>query len=174
MQECSLSSRRVSLFRLNLQKIPPAHPESVFHHVNRQAVLSRAGDTSATQDLAHQLFLTVGVPVEIADALSYTDRIVQAQVSYHRGAHPGITEEDVVKAVNNMANELGVPLWTRTTKKEVRKLRMHMLVLYPQMMASHGPPDNNGHRKAVSEKMQPIEAAYLASTLLYQKIYKVG
>jgi hypothetical protein len=48
---------------------------------------------------------------------------------------------------------------------------MHMLVLYPQLLVSREPPDAKGHYKAVSEKLRPMEAAYLATTLLYQKAF---
>jgi hypothetical protein len=145
--------------------------ESVFTHVNRQAGLSRAGNSAATADLAHQLFKNVAIPTDLADAFGFTDRIVHAETEYRNGAHAAVHEADVVKAVNNLVTTIGAPQWAHTNPSEVRKLRMHMLVLYPQLIASQEPPDSKGHYKAVSEGMRPMEAAYLATSLLYQKAY---
>jgi hypothetical protein len=56
------------------QVTPENNPvrESVVDHVNRQAVLARAGDASATLELAHQMFLNAGIPIEIADSFGFT------------------------------------------------------------------------------------------------------
>jgi len=145
--------------------------ESVYAHVNHQAVLSRAGNPAATADLAHQLFKNVAIPTDLADAFGFTDRIVHAETEYRNGGHPAVHESDVVKAINNMVTTIGAPGWAHTNLVEVRKLRMHMLVVYPQLIANQEPPDNNGHHKAVSDNLRPIEAAYLATTMLYQKAY---
>ena len=155
------------------QAAPPENPmgETVYSHVNDQAVLSRSGNFAATTELTHQLFKNVAIPTELADAFGFTDRIAHAEVEYRKGAHPAVHESDVVKAVNNMVTAIGAPQWAHTSLAEVRKLRMHMLVVYPQLIASQEPPDSSGHYKAVSDNLRPIEAAYLATTMLYQKAY---
>ncbi len=145
--------------------------ESVYAHVNHQAVLSKAGDITATADLAHELFKSVAIPTEVADAFGFTDRIVRADVAYQQKTLPAVHESDIVKAINNIVSTIGGPQWARTNQVEVRKLRMHMLVLYPQLLASRERPDGNGHRKAVGDNLRPIEAAWIATTMLYQKAY---
>jgi hypothetical protein len=145
--------------------------ESVFAHVNRHAVLSRAGDPAATAELSHQLFRNVAIPIELADVLGFSDRMVQAETEYRKGNRPAVHEADIVKAVNNLTNTIGAPQWAHTSQAEVRKLRMHMLVLYPQLMGTSEASDAKGRYKAVSEKLGPMEAAYLATTLLYQKAF---
>jgi hypothetical protein len=145
--------------------------ESVFAHVNRQAELSRSGNSAATAELARQLFKNASIPTDLADALGFTDRIVQAEIGHRNGTHPAVHEADVVKAVNNLTNTIGAPQWAQTNRVEVRKLRMHLVVLYPQLMASQEPADANGHRKAVNESLRPIEASYLATSMLYQKAF---
>jgi hypothetical protein len=155
------------------QVTPENNPirESVIAHVNRQAVLARAGDASATLELAHQMFLNAGIPIEVADSFGFTGRIIQAETDYRNQAHPATHEADIVKAVNNLTSTIGAPQWVNTNPAEVRKLRMHMLAAYPQLLASHEPPDAKGHRKAVSENLSPMEAAYVATHLLYQKAF---
>jgi hypothetical protein len=145
--------------------------ETVYSHVNHQAVLSRSGNSAATAELAHQLFKNVAIPTDLADAFGFTERIVHAETDYRNGAHPAVHESDVVKAVNNMVDAIGAPQWAHTSPAEVSKLRMHMLAVYPQLLASQEPPDSKGHVKAVSNNLRPMEAAYLATTLLYQKAY---
>ncbi len=154
------------------QSIPqPRVGESPIAYVNRQAVLSRTGNQPATVELVHQLYKTVGVPEELGDTLGFTNRITQAEVDYRHRAHQAVHESDVVNAVNNLGTTLGAPQWAHTNLTEVRKLRMHMVAIYPQLIAGHEPPDSKGHYKAVSDSMGPMEASYLATTLVYQKAH---
>lgn len=151
--------------------LPAAQGKSVYAHVNELADLSRAGNADATRELTHRTFQDNGIPTEIADALGFTDRVVQAEAAYRNGMHAPIHEADIVKAVNNLANTVGAPAWVRTNQPEVRKVRMRLLAAYPRLIGSQEPPDENGHYKALSENMRPVEAAYIAICLLYQKHY---
>lgn len=139
--------------------------------VNRQAVLSRSGDVQATTELAHELSKAIAMPTELGDALGFTNRVVTAEVNFRNGSHQAVHETDIVNAVNNLATTVGTPQWTHTNLAEVKKLRMHMLVLYPEMIASRERPDSKGHYKAVSDAMGPMEASYIATMLIYQKAY---
>ncbi len=88
---------------------PNSANESVFAHVNRQANLSRSGNSAATAELAHQLFTTASIPTDSADSLGNTQRIVQAEIAHRNGAHPAIHEADVVKAINSFATTVSAP-----------------------------------------------------------------
>ncbi len=149
--------------------IPAFHGKTIYVYLNEQAALSRNGDTKATTELTRQMFRNTGIPVDVADAFSFTDRVVQAESAYRNGVHAGVQEADIVKAVNNLAKSINAPVWVRTNQAEIRKLRMRLLVTYPQLFASQEPPDAEGHYKALSEKMSPVEAVYLATSLLFQK-----
>jgi hypothetical protein len=124
-----------------------------------------------TTDLVHGIFGNAGIPPEIADAFGYTNRIAQAHKNYRSGAQSVVHEEDVVNAVNNFANSIGTPVWTHTTQAEVRKLRMHLLAEMPQLFANQAPPDANGHRQILSPNMSPIEASFIAITMLHVKVF---
>jgi len=147
----------------------PTH-ETINSHINHQAALSRAGDVTATTELVHQLYKNVSVPTDVADAFGYTDRVVQAETAFRSSQHSAIHESDIVKSVNNFADSIGAPAWVHTNRIEVRKLRMHMLTLYPQLMASHAAPDAKHHYKPLDDDMRPVEGTYVAMTLLYQKM----
>jgi hypothetical protein len=151
--------------------LPTTQGKSVFVYVNELADLSRAGNADATRELAHQTFRNNGIPTQIADAFGFTDRIVQAEVAYQNGMHIPVHEADIVKAVNNLVNTVRAPAWVRTNQAEVRKMRMRLLTVYPRLIASQEPPDDHGRYKALSENMRPVEAAYIAICLLYQKHY---
>jgi hypothetical protein len=143
--------------------------ESVFARVNRQALQSRSGDKVARTAVIHQMFINAGIPTEVADAFGYTDRIATAEADFQQGSRPGIREAAVVVAVNNMVDGIGAPQWAHTNGAEVRKLHMHLLVLYPQLFAKEAPPDAKGRYSPLHEEMRPTEASWLAVTLLFQK-----
>lgn len=139
---------------------------------NRQAVLSRAGNSDATRAVAREVFRNVGIPVEIADSFGYTDRVVRAQTAYLQGMHAPLHEQDVVTAVNNFAKTLGTPAWTNTTQQEVRKLRVRLFLSIPQLFVNeNGALDAKGHRALLNQNIGPMEAAFIATTMLYMKTF---
>jgi hypothetical protein len=151
--------------------LPISQGKSLRAKVNELADLSRAGNADATTELTRQMFRTNGIPSDIADSFGFTDRIVKSEAAYRNGTHASVYEADIVKAINNLASTFGAPAWAHTNQVEVRKVRMRLLVTYPRLFASQEPPDDKGHYKALSENMRPVEAAYLALCLLYQKHY---
>lgn len=149
---------------------PDVRPASIIR-TNQEAALLHAGDTAAITDLAHQMFQSVGISIEVADLFGFTDRVVQAEKAYLQGEQLPIQEADVVRAINDLANSAGTPAWTHTSVSEATKLRVRLTVLYPQLMAYQGPPDSKGGYKLFGAEMSPLQAAYLATSLVYQKIY---
>jgi hypothetical protein len=145
--------------------------ESAYSHANKLAALSRAGNVDATKQLAREPFRNAGIPTEAADAFGFTDRIAQAEIAYRQGQHPAVHEQDIVNAVNNLASTLGTPTWTHTTQPEVRRLRVRLFATVPKLFANHEPPDAKGHYGLLSPNMGPIEASYIATTMLYMKVF---
>jgi hypothetical protein len=145
--------------------------EPAYSHANKLAALSRVGNVDATRELAREPFRNAGIPPEIADAFGFTDRIAQAEIAYRQGQRSAVHEEDIVKAVNNLASTLGTPTWTHTTQPEVRRLRVRLFATLPKLFENHEPPDAKGHYSLLSSKMSPIEASYIATTMLYMKVF---
>jgi hypothetical protein len=139
--------------------------------VNEQAVLVHAGDSQAIASHSSTVFQRVGIPAEVADAFHFTARLAQAETDYRNGSHAAIHEEDLVRANNNLVSTLGAPEWAQTNQQEVRKLRMEFMARYPQLLANQAPADENGHFQALSKNISPIEATFLATSLIYQKLY---
>uniref|UniRef100_E6QN46 Uncharacterized protein n=1 Tax=mine drainage metagenome TaxID=410659 RepID=E6QN46_9ZZZZ len=142
-----------------------------YRQIDTLSIHSRSGDTPSTYLLTHMLFENASVPTEVADAMGYTERVARAETDFQSGAHTPVHEVDIVRAVNHLMEGVGAPQWARTTQPEVRKLRIHMLVGYPHLIGSKQPPDNKGHRSPVASTMSPVEAAFIATTLVYQKAY---
>jgi hypothetical protein len=145
--------------------------ESQYSQANQLAERVRAGDSNAALPLAREVFKNAGIPVEVADAFGFTERIAQAEVDYRKGVHAPIHEEDVARAVNNFARSIGTPDWTHTTPAEVRRLRVHLYIAVPRLFANTEGRDSNGRYPLFSSKLSPTEAAYLATTMLYMKVF---
>jgi hypothetical protein len=154
-----------------IQPKTPLTLVEIHRQVNDQAVLVHAGNPQAIASLSGTIFQRVGIPVEVADAFHYTARLAQAESDYRNGMHTAVHEEDLVRANNTLARTLGAPEWAQTTQAEVRKLRMEFLARYPQLLANQAPPDANGRFQALSKDISPTEAAFLATSLIYQKLY---
>lgn len=96
---------------------------------------------------------------------------MQAQENYRAGAQSAIHEADIVKAVNNFATTIGAPAWAHTTPAEVRKLRVRLGIVMPQLFLYEGPPDAKGRYPLLSPKMSPLEASFVALTMLNMKAF---
>lgn len=138
---------------------------------NQLAGQVQLGDPDAARGLAREVFKNAGIPSDAADAFGFTDRIAQAEIAYRQGRHPAVHEQDIVNAVNNLASTLGTPAWTHTTQPEVRRLRVRLFATLPKLFANNEPPDAKGHYSLLSPKMSPIEASYVATTMLYMKVF---
>ena len=157
------------------QKSPPpdTSPRTIprYRQIDQLAVRSRSGDKPSTLLLTHMLFENASVPDPVADAMGFTDRVSRAEAEFQSGAHAPVHEIDIVRAVNHLMEGVAAPQWASTSLPEVHRLRMHLLVGYPHLIASPQPPDSKGHRKPLAETMSPIEATFIATTLVYQKAY---
>lgn len=105
-----------------------------------------------------------------ASAASIKDRLVTAEMSYQNG-NTGIDEERVVAVVNQLADRFKAPPYAYTNIAEVRKVRVRMLTLYPELIGRGPAVTRDDSRPHFEEKMGPIEAFHLTATLLYQKVF---
>jgi hypothetical protein len=149
----------------------PNSVAKIYRQINDQAVLARSGDANAIVGLSLNVFHRVGIPAEAVNTFHYAGRVAQAETDYRKGVHSAVHEEDIVKAHNNFMNTVGAPAWALTNQAEVRKLRMGYLARYPKLLANQVPPDANGKYEALSKDIAPIEAVFLATSLIYSKQY---
>lgn len=158
-----------SLAQSSQPKVPVG--KSDYALADEKVSVAREGNLSATIDLAHEMFRNAGIPSQAADAFGYTTRVVQAHRDYLQGKSHSLHEEDIVAAINRFATTLRLPAWAHTNQEEARKLRIHLFLAMPQLFGNHEAPDANHHHQLVSANMSPMEAGYIASTLLYMKAF---
>ncbi len=141
-------------------------------HMDDLALRSQKGDLNATAELSQTIFERVGIPPTVASVFGYTQRVAQAEYDYRNGnQQQPVHEADLVAAHNNFVHAIGMQAWATTNQSEVRHLRMDFMVRYPQLLAKHGPPDKNGKYQALDDNISPAEATFLATSLLYQKLF---
>lgn len=138
---------------------------------NEYAKRTRQGDLPATVALTHHVFENIAFSADFADFLGFTDRIAKAEIAYRNGTLQGVSESDVIHAINNLSSSLGTPVWTRTTPEEIRALHVKMAVVLPEVFVYQGPADKQGKRSLLHSSLSPIEAAYLGTTLFYMKVF---
>jgi hypothetical protein len=156
-----------------VQSVNPAKVQSVnpaYTRANNEVALARSGNVSAMVDITHEMFLNAGIPSQAADAFNFTGRVVQAQQLYLQGDNSAVHESDIVSAVNRFTTTLGLPKWAQTNEREVRRLRVRLFLVMPQLFANHDATDPKAPRPLFSQNMSPMEAGYVATTLLFMKV----
>lgn len=115
-------------------------------------------------------YITPGVAKDLVDA-----RIADLQLRHLRGELPKISEAAVVRALNHLADRIGLPEYGKTNPLEFRLFRMSTLRVIPELNPKAlTEPDEfdtekGKHIKSVSSKMTPVEVAFLICSLTLQK-----
>ncbi len=138
-------------------------------HLDSLAQMVHSSDPEAIHELSQEVFLHEGMPANVAYASNYVQRLAQAETDYRNGSHTPLHVADIVRANNDFARILGAPQWALTDQLEVSRLRMELLARYPQLFANPRPVKVQGHFQIFAENLSPMEAVFLATSLLYQK-----
>jgi hypothetical protein len=147
-------------------------PESNWSRVNRAARNVKAGDRRAIQGLVDEVFLANGLDSHIsASATSIKDRLIAAELDFHNGTSDGIDAEKVAVSVNQLVQRLKLPAYANTNAGEVKKVRVRMLTLYPDLVGRGSAARRNDSKPHFEDKMSPVEAFHVAVTLIQQKVF---
>ena len=126
------------------------------------------GESSETRHAATALadavlrdFELDALPNQITD--NVRERLIAAEVDYRTGRGGAIPETKVVRLINELANAWNAPAYARTDQREVRRMRVNLVPLMPDL-ASRG-----AAKSLVSPDMSPLEAAYISLLLIEQK-----
>jgi hypothetical protein len=146
--------------------------EGSWDHVNRAARNVKTNDRKAVQELVDQIFLDNGLDNHIsASAASIKDRLIAAELDFHKGTHAGVGVEKVAASVNQLAERLNLPAFASTNVSEVKKVRLRMLTLYPALIGRGSAASRDDSKPHFDEKMSPIEAFHVAVTVIQQKVF---
>lgn len=147
-------------------------PESAWSRLNRAARNIKSGDRAAVQTLVDEVFLVHGLDHSIsAGAASIKDRLVAAEVDFQNGTGDGVDAEKVAVSVNQLAERLKLPAYASTDAAEVKKLRVRMLTLYPDLVGRGSVARRDDFQPHFEDKMSPVEAFHVAATLMEQKVF---
>jgi hypothetical protein len=149
-------------------------PAALLGQLNEKAKAVKGGGEASIRKLADEVFKSVALeqaPAGMLDAVK--DRLVRAEVSYQNGRAQGITEISVVRAVNGLAIKFKAPEYAKTSRYEVRKLRMGVLAIAPNFIAGGRSSDSQQPKRigsSIAPDMSPMEAAFVTVLLLRQKV----
>ena len=75
-------------------------------------------------------------PRDIPPSIDYVikDRLVYAEMQYRRGLGKGVKEQSVVGFTNQLVSKFGLPDYVRTGLRQVRHLRMFLMLHNPTFM----------------------------------------
>ena len=146
-----------------------ARPARLLGELNDKAKAAKSGNEESVRALADEVFKTADLneaPAGMLDAVK--DRLVRAEIGYRSGNDEGIPEINVVKVINGLAQGFNAPEYAKTSKFEVRQLRVRTLLLVPNLIADGQRPAKVGD--SISDRMSPMEATFITALLLRQKL----
>ncbi len=140
--------------------------------IELRAAAVKEGDETSVRALADEVFnfptAYPPIPPEIQSVIK--DRLVPAEMSYRQGKSPGVSEENVVSLVNQMAVKFGMPDYTQTSAQQIRHLRMWLAILEPKFMGEGmARTGNTNPGDSIAPVMSPLQAAHLIGSLATQK-----
>lgn len=150
------------------------------HRVNDKAKAAKNGDEAAVRDLTDAVFNTIVDEHDVigSSTMDLKERVVRSEMDYRRGKRKGVEEIEVVKVINGLAKKYAAPDYAKTSQREVRELRMSMLLTEEDFIARG---KNNGKGKpkkkkgdTIGSEMSPLEAVYVTADMLKQKLYNEG
>jgi hypothetical protein len=135
-------------------------------------LVAAAGPTASSPQVSQaidNIFALSGLSPSVADAYSITSQIAASQVAYNAGNYANLSEANVVTALNNFVTAWGLPSYALTSVAEVKQLHISLIIGSPRYMlgGANGQPGTTG---LVRTSLSPLEATFLFSTLVHQKL----
>lgn len=148
--------------------------ETPFHRLRAKVLDAKSNSQSSIDNLADAViddFFPGNLPSDARQLMH--DRIVRAELVYRNGGQ-GIAEGNIVRTINDLADKLGTPEYTKTSRGQVRFLRVNMMNLLPQLIGQEPKASKKDARKpqsSMSLKMSPVEAVFLTALMIQQKAH---
>jgi len=141
--------------------------------LNRKAKASKGTEPTTVYDLTRDVIATFApTDVPLFTQESMKERVGQAEVNYRQGADKGISEVNVAKTVNALADKFALPDYARVSVAMVRTTRMVLMLQLPGLIGQDNPADKTHKKKigsSINRAMSPLEATALTLFLLQQK-----
>lgn len=143
--------------------------------LNQKVKTAKGKDANAVRDLTNEVVTALSpdeVPLFAQE--SAKERVSRAEVSYREGATKGISEVKVAQTINELADKLALPDYSRVSVAMVRTTRMSLMLQMPDLVAQPAPNERPARKKigsAISPFMSPLEATALTMFVLQQKTH---
>jgi len=146
--------------------------DSPASRIEQKAANVRVGDQESISALVNEIFRSKGWDSEFStDAGRIKQKLIAAEVRFHTQRQPGVSEGNIVRAVNTLVRTLDLPEYARTDAYEVRKLRITLMSGFPHVIGPYAAGrDAASNAPPLPEKLGPVEAVFIASTLVQNKI----
>lgn len=142
--------------------------------INEAARAAKGSDEAAVRRLVDTVFNAnefAEVPPGGLDQIK--ERVVRAELNYRAKGKGGVAEKNITKMINKLANKLGAPDYAKTDTVQVRRTRVRLMLRLSSFISSEVVTEKAGKNRGKSSlksEMSPLEAAYLATFLLQQKM----
>ncbi|MCP9494379.1 MAG: hypothetical protein MSG64_07990 [Pyrinomonadaceae bacterium MAG19_C2-C3] len=143
------------------------HP---FDKINKKAKAAKNNKEESVKEMTDEIIDTLTlprVPFFIKDKMK--DRLARAEKNYRTGKKGGISEDGVVKMVNELAGKFNVPEYVKTNHFQVRTARVSLLASLPDLTTTKTDKLKKGDKKILG-LMSPAEAIAVSMYLLQQKM----
>jgi len=152
-----------------VSSLSQGNPYKVLDSAARDA---RQNDDASVRTLTEAVFAFPRMLSRMPDVIekSVQDRLVNAELAYRHGSQKGVREEDLVKLVNSMADKLHAPGYAKTSLKQIRVLRMQLVLASPVFMAQGLTTQHMQVGSSVNSEMSPLQAVHLLNSLIDQKL----
>lgn len=141
-----------------------------FDKVNQKAKAAKKNDEKAVKELTEEIvdmLAPAAVPSFIKDKMK--TRLARAEKNHRASKKDGISESNVVKMINELADKFGAPEYVKTDLLQVRVARIGLSAYMPDFVATEASEPKQGERKTLG-LMSPLEAMTVAMHLLQQKM----
>jgi hypothetical protein len=154
----------------------------VHAEVEEKARLLRDNDQDTYRALADEIFkasrgfevltMTTGIgPTAIPPSIDYVikDRLSWAEMQYRRGLGKGVKEQSIVNLTNLLVEKFGLPDYARTSQRQVRYMRMFLMMHNPVFMGQGAVRPNMQVGESINEEMSPLQAVHVLLEVLAHK-----
>jgi len=150
--------------------------ERIFPHVriNRIARALTGANESTIRELIDAVFRASRLEMVPERALRpFKERLIRSEISYRSGRSPGVSEESIVRVIDQLADKFTAPEYARTSQEQVKELRLGLSGIMPDFIVrrpleNRVPPEQD-FGFTVYPLMSPVEAVYVLQYLITQK-----
>lgn len=143
------------------------------NQVEEAAKKAKNNDEKAVRELADAVFDYAGGQMPDSVSAGMKDRLVRAEMNYRKGKK-GIREEDIVRTVNELADTMGAPAYAKTSKLQVKVMRVKLMGDHPSFIAQERDEKKKGLKKKVGDtlnpEVSPLEGAFITMMMVQQKV----